>query len=101
MVILMIKILNNVSEFDSVINSGIWFVDFNATWCMPCRMLEPVLEELSNDYNVLSVDIDKFSELAMKYDIMSVPSVFVFKDGVYLNKSIGLVDVETLRSLVK
>lgn len=96
----MIKILNDVNEFDSVIKEGIWFVDFNATWCMPCRMLEPVLDALSSDYNVLKVDIDKFSELAVKYDVMSVPSVFVFKDGVYVNKSIGLVSEDTLRKLL-
>mgnify|MGYP006790740471 CR=1 FL=1 len=54
----MIKILSDINEFENIIKEGIWFVDFNATWCMPCRMLEPVLEELSSEYNVLSVDID-------------------------------------------
>lgn len=100
MVIWMIKILSDINEFENIIKEGIWFVDFNATWCMPCRMLEPVLDGLSNDYNVLKVDIDKFSELAIKYEIMSVPSVFVFKNGVYVNKSIGLVSEDVLRKLI-
>ena len=99
--IVMIKILNSSSEFDSVIKSGIWFVDFNATWCMPCRMLEPVLEELSSEYNVLSVDIDKFSDLAMKYDIMSVPTVFIFKDGHILDRIVGLNGIDVYLSKIK
>lgn len=76
-------------------------VDFYADWCGPCRMLSPVLEELSNEYNIYKVNVDNKEELARKYGIMSIPCVISFKDGNEHKRSIGLVDKETLLELLK
>lgn len=60
-------------------------VDFFATWCGPCKMLSPVVEELSQDYEgkikVLKLDIDQLTPVALKYGVMSVPTLMLFKGG--------------------
>ena len=60
-------------------------VDFSATWCGPCQMMGPVLEQLSAEYEgkakIVKVDIDESMDLAQKYQIMSVPNMIIFKDG--------------------
>lgn len=69
-------------------------VDFWATWCGPCRMLSPILDELSNslDGEVLigKVDVDAETELAAAFEIMSIPTVILFKDGQMTEKIIGV-----------
>lgn len=97
----MLKKLNHNDKYDEVIKSGEWLVDFSATWCGPCRMLEPILEAYGKDKNVLQVDVDEYGDLAMSFGIMSVPTLLAYKDGKLLNKSIGLVDKETIDNLFK
>ena len=97
----MLKKLTNNDNYEEVIGKGEWVVDFSATWCGPCRMLEPILEEYSKEKNVLQVDIDEFDELTMSFGIMSVPTLLAYRDGKLLNKSIGLVDKGTIDSLFK
>lgn len=78
------KIINK-DEFESTIQQGVVLVDFFATWCGPCKMLGPVLEDLAKDYegkaDIVKVDIDQSQDLAMKFGIMSVPTMIIFKDG--------------------
>lgn len=67
-------------------------VDFNADWCGPCRMLKPVLDELSNerdDYKFVSVNIDDEEELSDKYQVSSIPCLVVLKDGKEIKRSVG------------
>lgn len=97
----MLKKLNHDDNYGEVIKSGEWLVDFSATWCGPCRMLEPILEDYGKDKNVLQVDVDEYGDLAMSFGIMSVPTLLAYKDGKLLNKSIGLVDKETIDNLFK
>ena len=97
----MLKKLTNSDNYEEVISKGEWVVDFSATWCGPCRMLEPILEEYSKEKNVLQVDIDEFDEFTMSFGIMSVPTLLAYRDGKLLNKSIGLVDKGTIDSLFK
>lgn len=85
------KIVNE-SEFDKIISSGITLVDFYADWCGPCKMLSPILEELDNEYpniTFVKVNCDNDINLASRYGIMSIPSVYVFRDGFEVSKFQG------------
>ena len=73
-------------SFDAALAEGkLMMVDFWANWCMPCRMLGPVIEQLAQDYEgkavIGKVDVDEQGELAMRYGVMSIPTVIFFKDG--------------------
>lgn len=75
-------------------------VDFSAEWCAPCVHLNPILEKIAGDYNgkavVAHLDVDNAQRTAMKYRIMSVPTVMFFKDGEVRDQSIGLVPESVL-----
>lgn len=80
---------------EEVLNSDLpVVVDFWASWCGPCRMLGPIIEELSKDLSgkakVGKVNVDEEGELAQKYNIMSIPTVLLFKDGKVAATSIGV-----------
>lgn len=76
-------------------------VDFFATWCGPCQMMGPVLEQLQAEYGdkakVVKVDIDQAMELAQKYKVMSVPNMIFFKDGKVADNVIGAVPANILK----
>ena len=100
----MLKYFTNEMNFDAEIKKGSVIVDFFATWCGPCRMLGNVLEELSKereDIKILKIDTDEFSELAMKFGVMSIPTILFYKDGEMINKNIGFCDKEKLLSLLE
>ncbi|MEG2348672.1 MAG: thioredoxin [Clostridia bacterium] len=89
----MIKHVND-ENFNSEIgkNKGICLVDFYATWCGPCMMLAPVLEEISNSragYDILKVDVDKSPEIASKLGIDTIPTLCVYKEDKLLDKQVG------------
>ncbi|MBE6619375.1 MAG: thioredoxin [Ruminococcaceae bacterium] len=88
-----------------VINSDIpVLVDFFATWCGPCRMLAPVIEEIAKEYEgrvkVCKINVDDEGELAMRYGIASIPTVLLFKDGQVTDKSLGYVPKSRLESML-
>lgn len=76
-------------------------VDFYADWCGPCRMVGPVIESLSQEYNgkvsFVKVDTDANQSLAMRYNIMSIPTVMIFKGGRIVDKIIGAVPADAYR----
>ncbi len=88
------KIINK-DEFETIVKSGIVLVDFFATWCGPCKMLSPVLDEVANELNgkidIVKVDVDQESGLAQQYGIMSVPTMLIFKDGVVIKQLQGFM----------
>lgn len=86
---------------DEVINSDLpVIVDFWATWCGPCRMIAPIIEELAKDLygkvKVGKVNVDEEMELAVNYKVESIPTVILFKDGKVDKKLIGLHDKEEI-----
>lgn len=101
----MANVFTTANFENEVLNSDVpVLVDFWATWCMPCKMLAPTIEELAkeeNGYKVGKVDIDKDPELAQRYRIMSIPTVLVFKDGKVASTSVGLQPKAKLLSLLK
>ena len=76
----MLKVIENINEFEEAIKGKV-LVDFFATWCGPCRMLSPILEDISKEHDVIKVDIDNFEELAVRYGIESIPTVISFENG--------------------
>ena len=95
------KHLTSDEEFKNIIKEGIWLVDFSASWCGPCRMMEPVLEEFSKEHNVLKIDIDQFQELSNDFGIMSVPSLLIFDNGKFKKMAVGYHTIDQLKELVK
>ena len=99
----MAKVINS-QEFQSEVldGSGVVLVDFFATWCGPCKMLAPVLEELSTELEgkvkIYKVDVDENGDLARKYGIMSVPTMIAFKDGKEVYKSVGFSSKADLKA---
>ena len=82
-------------------DKGIVIVDFFATWCGPCQMLSPILEELSNKYKVCKINVDEEQELARENAIMSIPTVSIYKDGKLINKFVGYKTKEEIEKLIK
>ena len=79
-------------------------LDFWATWCGPCRMLAPILEELSGQHpelKIVKVDVDENRDLALQYGIESIPTLLVFKGGQVADRSVGLVSPQEILDLVK
>ncbi len=81
-------------EFDAAVAKGVVLVDFWATWCGPCRMLAPVLEqaaeELGDSASVCKVNVEECRELAIKFMVRNVPALFVLKDGEVVDRLVGM-----------
>lgn len=103
----MIKVINSVEDFNKEVatHAGYSLIDFWATWCGPCRMMAPVLEaaekELGDQINFCKVDVDKVSDLAGQFDIMSIPTIVLFKDGKEVKRMIGAVSQDAFMSELK
>ena len=79
-------------------------IDFYATWCGPCKMLSPIVEEVAaenEDIKVVKIDIDKEQNIAVQYEIMSIPTLVVIKDGKEVNRSVGVIGKSDILQLVK
>lgn len=85
---------------DLINNNKILIVDFFATWCGPCKMLSPVLEEISKEVTVVKIDVDKHEQLARDYGIMSVPTLIFFKDKNEVDKHIGFIPIEKIKQII-
>ena len=96
----MIKKITSEEEFEKEIKEGNLIVDFSATWCGPCRMMEPVLKELSSKIKILKVDLDELEVLTRKLGIMSVPTMIIYKDGKEVKKVVGYHSLEEMESVI-
>lgn len=99
----MAQILNN-DNFNASIEEGVCVVDFFATWCGPCKMVAPVLEDLESemtDIKFVKVDVDESPSVASTYGIQSIPTLKVFKDGKAVDTVVGFLPKEQIKALIE
>lgn len=97
------KIVND-AEFKETVSEGVTLVDFYADWCGPCKALAPVLEQLSEDYpdvKFIKVNVDESEETSAEYGIMSIPTIYVLKDGETIGRTGGYRDYEAMKAFVE
>ena len=93
-------------DFDEKVASNAHpvLVDFWAEWCAPCRMLSPTIDMVADEYDgkiaVGKINIDEEPELAQRFGVMSIPTLILFKDGIAVSKSIGVVGKEKIASMI-
>ncbi len=90
-------------NFDKEIESGVVVVDFFATWCGPCKMLAPVMEEVERemvDVKFLKIDVDQEEELARRFGVMSIPTIIVFKDGNIKGQNVGFMTKDEIIDMI-
>lgn len=91
-------------EFDESIKTGKVLVDFYAEWCGPCKMLSPVVDELSEeltDITFFKLNVDESDEVVRKYNVMSIPTLLVFENGELKNTSVGFKNKDEIKGLLK
>lgn len=85
-------------------STGLVVCDFNADWCGPCKMLRPIIDEVSetrSEAKFVSINIDNEDELAYKYGVSSIPCLILFKDGKEIKRSVGLIPREKLEEFIE
>lgn len=96
--------INNKAEFEAIKNNGVVLVDFYADWCGPCKMLGPVLEDLASEYEgkakIIKVNVDEIGDLASEYGVMSIPNMFILKDGVVVKNIVGYQPKPALKQVL-
>ena len=86
-------------NFASSIAKGIAVVDFMATWCAPCKQMAPIIEKIAaeqTDIIVGKIDVDESGEIATKYNVLSIPTIIIFKDGEAIEQTVGIVQEKRL-----
>lgn len=94
----------NEENFNQKTEKGLVVVDFFATWCGPCQILGPIMEDIAEelkDVNVFKVDVDENEKVARDFGIMSIPTIVMLKDGVEIDRHVGLMNRATLIEWVK
>lgn len=98
------KYIEKENEFEEIIKNEKVLVDFYATWCGPCQLLSPILEELekeNKELTIVKIDVDKNESLARKHGVMSIPTIEIYNKGNLVNKQVGLLSKEELEDLLK
>ena len=93
----------DVNNFAQEINSNTTLVDFYADWCGPCKMIAPIVEEIANeraDITVGKVNVDDVGAIAMKYNVSSIPTLIVFKDGKEFARAVGYRQKEDILAML-
>ncbi|MBQ9456991.1 MAG: thioredoxin [Bacilli bacterium] len=97
------KQIATAEEFDAEIKSGKVLVDLFATWCGPCKMLSPVIDQVEAEHpevKFIKVDVDEVPAIAARYNVYSIPTILVFNDGEKVNEQIGFVPKPGIEKLI-
>lgn len=93
------------ATFNNEIEAGIVLVDFWAPWCGPCKIIAPILDELSAETGdaakIVKINVDDNPESASKYNVMSIPTLLVFKDGQLVDQMVGVQPKEKLKAVIE
>ena len=99
----MVNIIKN-NDLETAKKAGVAVVDFSATWCGPCRMLAPVMEQLSEKYagkaEFFNADVDENTDLAVRYNISNIPAVLIFKNGEVADRSVGFLPAPAMQGFI-
>lgn len=96
--------IESSQEFDEIISEGVTLIDFYATWCGPCRMLSPLIEELDSEYEgkvkVAKLDVDECGEVAGRFGINAIPAILIFNNNELKKTSVGFIPKEEIKALM-
>lgn len=95
-----------MEKFDDLIQSKTpVLVDFFAEWCGPCKMMKPILEELKSmvgeNARIVKIDVDKHQEIAQVYNVQSVPTLMIFKEGLVVWRQSGVMQAKDLKAIIE
>lgn len=99
--------MKNITKdtFNEEVKEGTVLVDFTAEWCGPCKMITPILKELAKELegetSIVQVNVDEESELAQRFDVMSIPTLILFKDGKPVGRKTGFLPKPKLQEFIK
>ena len=95
-----LKTLQTKQEYEKIIENGLTLMDFNAPWCAPCRTQEPILEQLSAQYegkaSIAAVNVDVNQDIAASLAIQSIPTMIIFKNNKEIQRFVGVQSESTL-----
>lgn len=97
------KQIQSVAEFDREIAEGTVLVDLFATWCGPCKMLAPTIDQVEKEHpevKFLKVDVDELGDIARRYNVFSIPTLIVFKNGEKVKEQVGLLPKPGVEALI-
>ena len=99
-----IKVTTDTFDNEALKGEGKVLVDFYADWCGPCKMVAPIVEEISNEsaaYKVCKLNVDDAPDIAARYGVMSIPTLIVFEKGKVVNKMVGAQSKQLIASMLK
>lgn len=95
----------NDENFDQELGDGVTLVDFYADWCGPCRMMEPIIEELANEMSgsvkIAKIDIDASQKVTARFNVTSIPTLILFKNHEEIERIVGVKDKKALKSIIQ
>lgn len=98
-----LKITNQDFEKEVLQNEKEVLIDFYADWCGPCKMLAPIIEEIAKEnekVKVVKINVDESEDLAMKYQVMSIPTLIIMKNGQIIKRSVGFVEKDEILNMI-